>query len=81
MAPLTSLSGWNICAHLPDKIELEIELAELERRISTIYQIKEAEKFMDIITFGPAQTDATCARVLLSQHGSLLHTALYTKKS
>lgn len=51
MAPLTSSSGCDSCAHLADKI------VELERRISTLYQIRESEKYMDTIVFGPAHND------------------------
>lgn len=57
MASLTSPSGCVSCASLADKI------AELEEKISTLYQIQEAEKLMDTITFDLAQTDTTCARV------------------
>lgn len=32
-------------------------------RISALHQIQEAEKFLDTIIFGSAQTDTTCARV------------------
>ncbi len=54
MVPLTPPSGCVSCACLAVKI------TELEGRISTLYQIQEAEKFIDTITFSPAQTDTTC---------------------
>ena len=56
MAPTFS-SGCDSCAHLAVKI------AELEGRISTLYQIREAELLMDTITFGPTQTDSICPSV------------------
>ena len=52
MAPLTSPSGCVSCSQLADKI------VELEGRISTLYQIQEAERLMDTITFNPAHTKA-----------------------
>ncbi|KAF7648800.1 hypothetical protein LDENG_00151470 [Lucifuga dentata] len=54
MAPLTSPPGCVNCSHLADQV------AELQRRISKLYPIREAEKQMDTIIFGPAQTDTTC---------------------
>lgn len=51
MAPITSLPTCVSCAHFADKN------AELEGRISMLYQIQEAEKFMDAIIFGPTQTN------------------------
>lgn len=48
MAPLTSLPGCQSCADLSKKI------CELEQRISTLYKIQDAEKFLDTIIFGSA---------------------------
>ncbi|XP_044076108.1 uncharacterized protein LOC122887197 isoform X2 [Siniperca chuatsi] len=56
MASLTSPSGCVSCFCLAKKI------AELEGRISMLYQVQETEKLLDTITFSPAQADSTCAR-------------------
>ncbi|KAF7651136.1 hypothetical protein LDENG_00115750 [Lucifuga dentata] len=50
MAPLISPPGCVNCSHLADQV------AELQRRISMLYQIREAEKQMDTIIFdaGPS---------------------------
>lgn len=55
MAPLTPPSGCVSCTCLIEKI------AELEGRMSTLYQIREAELLIDTITYGPPQTGSTCA--------------------
>ena len=57
MGPLTSPSGCGSCSRFAMKI------AELEERISTLYQIREAEMLMDTITFGPAHTGSPCTSV------------------
>ena len=57
MAPLTSPSGCVSCTRLADKV------AELEGRISTLYQIQKAETLMDTIIFGPAQPTTPGARL------------------
>ena len=51
MAPLTSPArhGCLSCVRVADKI------SELEKRISSLYQIQAAENLMDTIIFGPAQ--------------------------
>ncbi|KAL7371653.1 hypothetical protein ABVT39_002793 [Epinephelus coioides] len=57
MAPLTSPPGCVSCTRLADRI------TELEQRISSLHQIREAELQMDTIIFGPAQSEspsATC---------------------
>lgn len=56
IAPLTSTHGCVSRIRLGDKI------AGLEQRISMLYQILEAEKLMDTITFGPAHTGTTRSR-------------------
>lgn len=53
MASVTSQSNCVSGSPLADKI---IELGE---RISTLNKIQDAEKLMDTIIFGPAQTDKT----------------------
>ncbi|CAJ1059683.1 hypothetical protein D4764_12G0010930 [Xyrichtys novacula] len=53
MAPHSSPSGCASCACLAEKIQ------ELERRISTLYQIQEAEKLMDTIVFRTPHPDST----------------------
>ncbi|XP_029924039.1 uncharacterized protein LOC115371064 [Myripristis murdjan] len=55
MAPLTSPSGCTSCSRLAEKI------AELEGRITTLHQIRDAEALMDTITFNRPQTDSLCA--------------------
>lgn len=53
MAPLTLPSGCESCTCLSKRI------AELEKRISTLYQIQDGERFLDTIIFGPAQATNT----------------------
>ncbi|CAJ1087083.1 hypothetical protein D4764_0263710, partial [Xyrichtys novacula] len=53
MAPHSSPPGCASCACLAEKIQ------ELERRISTLYQIQEAEKLMDTIVFRTPHPDST----------------------
>ncbi|KAL7382338.1 hypothetical protein ABVT39_020777 [Epinephelus coioides] len=55
MAPLTSPSGCVSCSRFAERI------TELEGRISTLYQICEAEMLMNTITFGPTQSASLCA--------------------
>ena len=52
MAPLTSPSGCGNCSRLAERI------SELEQRISTLHQIREAELQMDTIIFGPGQLES-----------------------
>ncbi|KAL7371865.1 hypothetical protein ABVT39_006244 [Epinephelus coioides] len=56
MAPLTSPSCVT-CTRLAEKV------TELEGRISTLYQIRDAELLMDTIVFSSAQPESTCAGV------------------
>uniref|UniRef100_A0AAZ1XRI8 SGNH hydrolase-type esterase domain-containing protein n=1 Tax=Oreochromis aureus TaxID=47969 RepID=A0AAZ1XRI8_OREAU len=53
MAPLTSTSSCESCINLSQKV------IELEQRISTLYQIQGAERELDTILLGKAQTTAT----------------------
>ncbi|CAJ1050757.1 hypothetical protein D4764_12G0010930 [Xyrichtys novacula] len=53
MAPHSSPPGCASCACLAEKIQ------ELEKRISTLYQIQEAEKLMDTIVFRTSHPDST----------------------
>ncbi|CAJ1066416.1 hypothetical protein D4764_12G0010930 [Xyrichtys novacula] len=53
MAPHSSPTGCFSCACLAEKIQ------ELERRISTLYQIQEAKKLMDTIVFRTPHPDST----------------------
>ncbi|CAL8332306.1 unnamed protein product [Merluccius merluccius] len=55
MAPLSSPSGCVSCACLAEKIQ------ELERRISSLHQIQEAEKLLNTIIFAPPYPDSTGA--------------------
>ncbi|CAL8287958.1 unnamed protein product [Merluccius merluccius] len=57
MAPLTSPPGCGSCARLADKI------SELECRISTLYDIREAEELMDTVIFPAAPTCSTSAPI------------------
>ncbi|CAK6983566.1 uncharacterized protein LOC122981724 [Scomber scombrus] len=59
MVLLTSPSGCVSCGHLTDKI------TDLEGRMSTLHQIQiqRAERLMDTIIFGSAQTDTHCTQV------------------
>lgn len=50
-------AGCASCAHLANKI------VDLERRISTLYQIQEAKKCLNTIIFGPAQTNTAAGSV------------------
>lgn len=53
MAPLTSPPGCESCFSLSERI------AELEKRISTLYKIQKAERHLDTIIFSPVQANAT----------------------
>lgn len=53
MPALTSPSGCVSCA------SLAVKILELEGRISTLYKIQEAEKYLDTIVFKPAQPDSS----------------------
>ncbi|TWW53147.1 hypothetical protein D4764_0275540, partial [Takifugu flavidus] len=55
MAPLSSSSSCANCAYLAVKIQ------ELEQRISTLYQIQEAERFIDTIVFKEPHPDSADA--------------------
>ena len=58
MTPLTSTPACESCVGLSEKI------AELEQRISTLYKIREEERYSDSIIFGPAQAPVTTAEDL-----------------
>ncbi|CAI5657013.1 unnamed protein product [Oreochromis niloticus] len=62
MAPLTSTSSCESCITLSQKV------IELEQRISTLYQIQGAERELDTILLGKAQTTATSAELADTVH-------------
>uniref|UniRef100_A0AAZ1XXC3 SGNH hydrolase-type esterase domain-containing protein n=1 Tax=Oreochromis aureus TaxID=47969 RepID=A0AAZ1XXC3_OREAU len=62
MAPLTSTSSCESCVNLSQKV------IELEQRISTLYQIQGAERDLDTILLGKAQTTATSAELADTVH-------------
>ncbi|CAI5669504.1 unnamed protein product [Oreochromis niloticus] len=62
MAPLTSTSSCESCINLSQK------MIELEQRISTLYQIQGAERELDTILLGKAQTTATSAELADTVH-------------
>ncbi|CAI5657098.1 unnamed protein product [Oreochromis niloticus] len=62
MAPLTSTSSCESCINLSQKV------IELEQRISTLYQIQGAERELDTILLGKAQTTATSAELADTVH-------------
>ncbi|CAI5670161.1 unnamed protein product [Oreochromis niloticus] len=64
MAPLTSTSSCESCVNLSQKV------IELEQRISTLYQIQGAERDLDTILLGKAQTTATSAELADTVHHS-----------
>ncbi|KAL7379192.1 hypothetical protein ABVT39_024350 [Epinephelus coioides] len=57
MAPLTLPPACESCVSLS-------KIAELEQRTSTLYKIQEAERQLNTIIFGPAQTPTTTAEDL-----------------
>ncbi|CAI5670364.1 unnamed protein product [Oreochromis niloticus] len=62
MASLTSTSSCESCINLSQKV------IELEQRISTLYQIQGAERDLDTILLGKAQTTATSAELADTVH-------------
>ncbi|CAJ1069670.1 Hypothetical predicted protein [Xyrichtys novacula] len=60
---LTILLNCDICTHLAEKI------AEPEGRISTFFQIHEAEKLLATIVLEPAKSDTASARLRDSTAG------------